>query len=157
MLSYATDGSTSCHNSSIWKISSAILILIHSILLEMGFLDILSKKFQDLSPFLSQNFDYDQSTQKYNIRPSTKFRTSIPLELRVRYYTYSYLKRMSFQREDPTFDQIILYIIPLLRNGVTPENQTILIVLEEIAYHIGDDKWRLKSSGQANLFDESLV
>ena len=119
-------------------------------------MDILSKQYQDLTPFLRENFDYDAETEKYHIKKNTKFKTSIPIELRVRYYTYSYLKRMSFQRKDPTFDEIVLNIMPLLKNGVTPENQTILNVLEEIADRVGEDSWRLKSIGQQNLFDSIL-
>ncbi|HVF57225.1 MAG TPA: DNA methyltransferase [Pyrinomonadaceae bacterium] len=141
------------HGATIDQINSEVMIRG----MEMGFLDILSSKFQDLSPFLGGNFDYDQETEKYHIRKNTKFRTSIPIELRVRYYTYSYLKRMSFQKQDPTFDEIVLNIMPLLKNGVTPENQTILNVLEDIAYRVGEDRWRLKSTGQANLFDNALT
>jgi 16S rRNA G966 N2-methylase RsmD len=140
------------HGATIDQINSEVMIRG----MEMGFLDILSKKFQDLAPFLGGNFDYDSETEKYHIRKNTKFRTSIPVELRVRYYTYSYLKRMSFQKKDPTFDEIVLNIMPLLKNGVTPENQTILKVLEEIAYRVGEDRWRLKTTGQSNLFDNAV-
>jgi hypothetical protein len=45
--------------------------------LELGFLDILSQKYQDLTPFLTGNFDYDEKNQKYQIRKNTKFRTRI--------------------------------------------------------------------------------
>jgi DNA modification methylase len=140
------------HGATIDQINAEVMIRG----MEMAFLDILSRQYQDLSPFLRENFDYDQETEKYHIRKNTKFKTSIPIELRVRYYTYSYLKRMSFQRKDPTFDEIVLNIMPLLKNGVTPENQTILNVLEEIADRVGEDSWRLKSVGQQNLFDSIL-
>jgi hypothetical protein len=43
--------------------------------------------------------------------------------------------------------------MPLLRNGVTPDNQTILGVLEDIAARVGEDSWKLKEAGQGNLFD----
>ncbi len=42
--------------------------------LELGFLDILSQKYQDLTPFLIGNFDYDKESQTYQIRKDTKFR-----------------------------------------------------------------------------------
>ena len=43
--------------------------------------------------------------------------------------------------------------MPLLKNGITPENQTILKVLERIADHIGDNKWKIKKYGQLTLFE----
>jgi hypothetical protein len=43
--------------------------------------------------------------------------------------------------------------MPLLRNGVTPDNQTILGVLEDIAVRVGEDSWKLRESGQGHLFD----
>ena len=50
------------------------------------------------------------------------------------------------------FDDIVLSIIPLLKNGTTPENQTILSVLVDIAEHVGEDRWKLKLEGQGELF-----
>jgi hypothetical protein len=41
----------------------------------------------------------------------------------------------------------------LLKNGNTPENQTILSVLEDIAERIGEDSWKLKKQGQLSLFE----
>jgi len=35
--------------------------------------------------------------------------------------------------------------MPLLKNGKTPEEQTILSVLEDIAERYGKDCWRLKA------------
>ena len=121
--------------------------------LELGFLDVLSKKYQDITPFLLANFDYNKETEKYLLKKNTKFRSHIPIELRIRFYLTSMLRR--FAREDnPThFSDIILEIMPLLRNGITPDNQTILGVLEAIADKVGEDSWRLKESGQRNLFD----
>ena len=43
--------------------------------------------------------------------------------------------------------------MPLLKNGITPENQTILKVLEKIADHVGDEKWKIKKDGQQSLFE----
>ena len=42
-------------------------------------------------------------------------------------------------------------MLPLLKNRITPENQTILNVLEDIAEHIGQQRWRLKTGGQLTL------
>jgi hypothetical protein len=52
---------------------------------------------------------------------------------------------------NPTFDEIILNIMPLLKNGITPERQTILNVLQHVAEHVGADRWRLRKGGQQEL------
>jgi 16S rRNA G966 N2-methylase RsmD len=140
------------HGATIEEINNELVIRG----LEMGFLDLLSERYQDLTPFLNGFLDFDDATHKYHLRKNTKFRSNIPVELRVRYYTYSFLKRMSFQKQDATFDEIVFHIMPLLKNGITPENQTILAVLEEIADRVGEDRWRLKKEGQQQLFDTML-
>jgi hypothetical protein len=120
--------------------------------LELGFLDILSNKYKDLTPILMQNFDYDDATKTFHIRENKTFKTNIPLDLRIRYFLISYLKRKEQQNINPTTDEIILDIMPLLKNGITPENQTILNILEKIAKHIGNNRWKLTESGQMTLF-----
>ena len=55
------------------------------------------------------------------IRPNNKFRTHVDLNLRIRYYLISYSRRMELEKKSSTFDEIILHIIPLLKNGTTPE------------------------------------
>jgi hypothetical protein len=59
---------------------------------------------------------------------------------------------MQIAGETPDFDEIGLNIMPLLKNGTTPERQTILNVLESIAEHTTSGKWRLKSDEQPGLF-----
>jgi DNA modification methylase len=119
--------------------------------LELGFLDILSKEYKDLTPILNDNFDYHTQTKTFHIRENKKFKTNIPLDLRIRYFLLSYLRRKEKLKIFPTTDDIILDIMPLLKNGVTPENQTILKVLERIADHIGNNMWRIKKKGQLSL------
>ena len=75
------------------------------------------------------------------------------VRLRIRYYLLSYLRRKDRENHNPHFDEIILNILPLLKNGDTPENQTILSVLKDIAEHVGEDRWKLKNEGQGSLFD----
>ncbi|GAB4200516.1 MAG: hypothetical protein OHK0057_24920 [Thermoflexibacter sp.] len=91
-------------------------------------------------------FDYDEKTQKFHIRKNKKFQTHIDLNLRIRYYLLSYLRRMELENKIPTFDDIVLNIMPLLKNGITPENQTILSVLKNIATPVGNG-WRLMPQG----------
>ncbi len=121
--------------------------------LELGFLDLLKKEYSDLTPILLDKFDYNDKTEIFTIKKNKKFTTQIDIKLRIRYYLISYLRRMEREKTHPNFDDIILNIIPLLKNGVTPENQTILTVLEDIAEHIGNNSWKLKVNGQGKLFD----
>lgn len=126
--------------------------------LELGFLDILSREYKDVTPFLLDNFAYDDKSQKYHLRRNTQFKSRIDVRLRIRYYLISFLRRKEREGEPPTFDEIVLNIIPLLKNGKTPENQTIRSVLEEIATHIGSDRWQLTNTElQPSLFDKKSL
>jgi DNA modification methylase len=120
--------------------------------LELGFLDLLKKEYSDLTPLLLDRFVYDHNTEKYSIKKDTKFQTHIDVRLRIRYYLISFLRRMERENKYPSFDDIVFAILPLLKNGVTPEHQTILTVLEDIGEKVGTDSWRLKKK-ELTLFD----
>jgi len=119
--------------------------------LELGFLDLLKKEYTDLTPLLLEYFDYDEQTELYAIKKDTKFRTQIDVQVRIKYYLLSYLRRKERESKTPRFDDIILYIMTLLKNGVTPEDQTILGVLEDIAERVDNDCWKLKKEGQQQI------
>jgi len=119
--------------------------------LELGFLDLLKKEYADPTPLLLEKFHYNEETELYTLKKEAKFKTNIDVRLRIRYYLISYLRRMERERHFPTFDEIVLNILPLLKNGRTPRNQTILSVLEILAEHIGQNRWRLKKSGQLSF------
>lgn len=119
--------------------------------LELGFLDVLSKEYKDISPILHDNFEYHKKTDTFHIPENRRFKTNIPLDLRIRYFLLSYLRRKNNNKDFPTTDEIILDVMPLLRNGITPENQTIIKVLETIAEHVGDNRWKIRSEGQQAL------
>ncbi|MCL1946058.1 MAG: type I restriction enzyme HsdR N-terminal domain-containing protein [Chitinivibrionia bacterium] len=112
--------------------------------LELGFLHELKKEYSDLTPILTNSFDYDPDTELYAIRKDSKFTSRIPIELRIKYYLKSYLRQMERENKKPSFDEIVMNIMPLLKNGVTPEEQTILAVLEDIGEKIGENTWMLK-------------
>lgn len=122
--------------------------------LELGFLDLLKKEYSDITPLLLQNFDYDDKKEIFTLKQDSKFKTHLDEKLRIRYYLLSFLRRKERENINPHFDDIILSILPLLKNGTTPENQTVLGVLEDIAEHVGEDRWRLKKQGQINLFPD---
>lgn len=112
--------------------------------LELGFLDLLKKEYTDLTPLLMESFDYEEKTERFTIKKDTKFKTHVDLRLRVRYYLISYLRRMTTQKKNVSFDDIVLYVLPLLKNGITPEKQTILNVLEDIAERVNEGNWELR-------------
>lgn len=120
--------------------------------LELGFLDLLKKEYTDLTPILLGSFDYNEETEQFTLSKDSRFKTHLDVRLRIRYYLISFLRRMEREEKNPTFDEIVFNILPLLKNGITPENQTILKVLEDIGEHIGHDRWRLHKGGQRDLF-----
>lgn len=136
------------HGATIEQINDELVIRG----LELGFLDVLAKEYTDLTPLLMESFEFDNQTKTYNLRKDRKFKAHIPLELRVRYLVVSYLRRMEHLNNEPTFDDIILNIMPILKNGTTPERQTILKVLETVAERVGTKSWRLIKSSQRELF-----
>ena len=73
--------------------------------------------------------------------------------MRIKYFLLSYMKRKENEGTNPTTDDIILDIMPLLRNGITPENQTILKLLDIIAEEVGNNRWRLKTGDQQLEFN----
>jgi 16S rRNA G966 N2-methylase RsmD len=121
--------------------------------LELGFLDLLKKQYSDLTPILRHNFDFDDATEIFTLRKESKFKTHLDVRLRIRYYLISYLTRMEREDHHPSVDEIILSILPLLKNGTTPERQTILNVLDDIADRVDADRFALKKLGQTDLFN----
>lgn len=119
--------------------------------IELGFLDLLSKKYDDLSPLLEAYFSLDLETQKYHLPHNKKFKSAIPVDLRLRYFLLSYLKRQHQNGIDPEFSDIVQSIMPLLRNGITPEDQTILNILNVWARKTPSGRWRLRDEGQIRM------
>ena len=119
--------------------------------IELGFLDLLSRKYDDLSPLLEAYFQLDGETQKYHLPQNKKFKSAIPVDLRLRYFLLSYLKRQHQEGIDPEFSHIVQAIMPLLKNGITPKDQTILNVLRVWAWETPTGHWRLKDDGQMRM------
>ncbi len=138
------------HGATVEEINDDIVIKF----MELNILDLVAKKYKDLTPFLAANFDFDKETQKYNLKKEEKFRANIPVEVRIKYYIVSMMRRLAREGRYPNVDDIYLEIMPLLQNGKTPEKQTILNVLETIAVQTGDDQWKLDESGQGELFSK---
>jgi len=111
--------------------------------LERGFLHLLQKHYSDLSPLLLDRFDYDPDTEKFEIKKNKPFKTHVDERLRIRYFLKSLLRNIGVA----DLDKIVFEIMPLLKNGKTPENQTILGVLEDMAEKT-ENGWRLKRHGE---------
>ena len=119
-------------------------LVIHA--LELGFLDKLSE-YGDLTPYLQSNFAYESESKKYHLREKSSFKSHIQVEKRIKYFLTSYLRRENRQDNFPDFSDIVYDIMPLLKNGKTPEEQTIKKVLEDIAiYDEGKSGYVLKDS-----------
>ncbi len=137
------------HGATIEEINDALVIRG----LEQGFLHLLSKKYKSLIPILQDSFNFDTVTKRYHIKKAAAFKTHVPVEKRIRYYLTSFLKEKLEAGEDPTIDDVILEVMPLLRNGSTPSDQTIINVLKEIAQPVDNNGWRLRQkSYQRELF-----
>ncbi len=122
--------------------------------LELGFLHELSKMFKDLTAFINQNFDYDNSSGKYHIRQGQKFKSKIDIKVRAKYFILSFLRGAERRNEKSTFDDICLEVIPLLKNGITPDKKDIKDILEEVAIpNKATGEWELKTS-DPKLFDD---
>lgn len=135
------------HGATIEQINDGLVIRG----LELGFFHILSQQYHDLTPFLRDRFLFDSTEHKYHIEKDTKFKARIDVRLRIRYFLLSYMRRMELKKVHPSFDDIVLSIMPLLKNGVTPEQQTILSVLETVAEREGNGTWRLMGRGQGDF------
>ena len=126
--------------------------------MELGFLHDLSKEYADLTSLLNQYFELDTISGKYHIPKNTKFKSpKIPLEKRAKYFLISYLRGAERQGKKAYFDDICLEIIPLLKNGVSPSNELIREILEDIAMpNRITGEWRLKDKKgtQGSLFDD---
>lgn len=123
--------------------------------LENGYLHLLAKMGDNFLIFVNQNFEYNMQDKKYRIKSGTKFKgSSVPLEDRTRYFIVSYLGRCEIEGRKAIFDEICLEVIPLLKNGVTPDNRFINEILEEVAtLNKKTGAWKLKTS-DPKLFDD---
>ena len=124
-------------------------LVIHA--LELGYLDQLSK-YGELNDYLAKNFSYNEETKKYYLQENASFKSHIPEEKRIQYFLISYLRRENRQNNYPDFDELVFNTMPLLKNGKTPEKQTIRNVLEKLAIYDEIKKgYKLKIDGENEL------
>lgn len=123
--------------------------------LELGFYHELGKMYNDLTPFINQNFDLDSASGKYHIKQGERFKSHlIDIKTRARYFVLSFLRGCERQNRRVTFDDICLEVIPLLKNGIMPQNTLISDILQEIAIpNTKTGEWKLKTK-EPKLFDD---
>jgi DNA modification methylase len=120
-------------------------------LLENGLLSQVKKQLDDITPLLKEEFIFSDLDNLWRIKPNTKIGCFIPLEDRIRFYLLDYLTLMDREGRTASFDQIIFNVMPNLINGQTPENQTILKILEELAYSPDGLTWQLTRDDQLQM------
>jgi 16S rRNA G966 N2-methylase RsmD len=132
------------HGATLEEINDELIIKG----LERGFLHLLQKQYTDLTPLLLDRFDYDPDAEKFNIKKNKPFKTHVDEKLRIKYFLTSFL----LTNGTTDFDKIIYEIMPLLRNGREPKNQTIESVLKDIGEQT-ENGWRLnrKAGSQRTL------
>ncbi|MEI6430219.1 MAG: DNA methyltransferase [Pseudanabaena sp. ELA607] len=124
-------------------------------LLENGLLGQVKKQLDDITPILKQEFVFSDLDNLWRIKPNTKIGCFIPLDDRIRFYLIDYLQLMEREGRKVPFDQIIFNVMPNLINGQTPASQTILNVLEKIAFSPDGKHWQL-GKAQGNQIELDL-
>ncbi len=121
-------------------------------LYENGLLALIKQKYADIRPILEEEFDYDEDIQKWQIRPNVKIGCFIPLGERIRFYVIDYLRKCQRENFCPTFDQVVMNVIPNLVNGSVPTRESILDILKEVGRPTDNDEWQLDfEKGQISL------
>ncbi|MDE6978601.1 MAG: hypothetical protein K2O85_03425, partial [Helicobacter sp.] len=118
-----------------------------------GYLHEIANKFANFIPAINERFECDVH-KKYHLREDSSFTNyAIPIEKRVEYLIRAFLGRTKESNQSATFDDIVLNIIPLSKNGIQANKKMIRDILGEIAYEDKDRKWRLKDE-ESSLFDD---
>lgn len=115
-----------------------------------GFLDEFLE-IKDMKYFVLQHFDYDEVSKKYHC--SSALEPKIPLEMKAKYFLINYFNKCKKENRAVFFSDICFEVIPKLTNGVTPSDDFIRDMLEEIA-KVVDEKtgeWKLKSEKPKQL------
>lgn len=126
-------------------------------LLEAGHLSEIRKDYSDVTPLLQAEFDFSEVDNRWHLRPNTKIGYFVPLHERIRFYVTDYLRKTERLETRASFDDIVFHVMPNLINGEQPTNQSILLVLQQIAHSPDGKHWVLgRADGQREIdFSES--
>lgn len=119
---------------------------------ESGLLAQVSNEIDDITEILKKEFNYDKEEAIWGIREKKKIGSHIPLEYRIRFYLLSCLNRAKGQKNLLSIEEIVMEVLPFLRNGITPSNQDIITELKKIAYSPDGQHWVLNKAQQQELF-----
>jgi hypothetical protein len=117
-------------------------------LLENGLLGEVSSKIGDITPILNQEFSYDTENRTWHIKPGRKLGCHIPLEHRIRFYVTDFLNAQTRIGKQATIDDIVLTVLPKLKNGEQPRKQKILEEMKKFASPSGGKYWALREDPQ---------
>ena len=136
--------------------AATIEAIMHSLipsLLDSGLLNTVSEKPDDFNQLLKTNFEQTENGS-WRIKSTTKIGCHIPIEKRIEYYLISCLNRAEKEGRKIGIDEIVMEVIPFLRNGMTPSNQDIISELKRIATSTDAMTWALIKTGPRLLFPE---
>ena len=122
-------------------------------LLEAGLLGDVRDKMADITSLLEQEFEFSTLDNSWHIKPNTSIGTFIPLHERIRFYVCDYLVKCERLGRQATLEDVVFNIMPNLVNGEQPTKQTILEVLEKVAYSPDDKHWVLSQPKAQLQFD----
>ncbi|MBX3301050.1 MAG: type I restriction enzyme HsdR N-terminal domain-containing protein [Nitrospira sp.] len=118
---------------------------------ESGLLGAVSNEIEDVTELLKDSFEYDRKNGVWKIPHKTKIGSHIPLESRIKFYLLSCLNRAKLEKRMVTIDDIVMEVLPFLRNGITPKNQDIITELKKVAYSRDEMHWELLPSLQSEF------
>lgn len=114
-------------------------------LLEHGLLGEVSSKIGDVTPLLTEAFDYDGGTQTWHVRAGRKLGCHIPLDQRIRFYTTDFLNQQARLDKRTTIDEIVMALLPKLKNGEQPRRQKVMAEIRKIAAPSEGKYWILQT------------
>lgn len=120
-------------------------------LLENGLLGEVSSKIGDITPLLGGEFDYDTPNKTWHVRPGRKLGHHIPLDQRIKFYTVDFLNQQFRMEKRSTIDDILLALLPKLKNGEQPRKQRVLSEIRKIAAPLDGKYWTLQQAEQSEF------
>jgi DNA modification methylase len=117
-------------------------------LLENGLLGEVSSKIGDVTPILQQEFDYDAANKTWHVKPGRRLGCHVPLERRIRFYVVDFLNHRERIGKPATIDDIVLNVLPKLKNGSQPRKQKIVEEIKKIASPVEGKYWVLWDNPQ---------
>jgi 16S rRNA G966 N2-methylase RsmD len=111
---------------------------------------------QKENPFINKLFTtryrFDDNIKRWMLRDDIEMSVAVPMALRIQLYLHNYMYQKEFENITPSLEEIIASVMPNLKNGTTPDRETVIAVLRTMAEPLGDGGWRLIREDRT-LFD----